>query len=244
MQRTGFVHQIAISDRRTPELSGYLRRADESVRAAFPQRQHRLWWRDDGARFIRDHFGPTVGWAFDTLRPYAYQADLLKYCLLHEHGGWLIDLGVTMLQPPEPLIGESRDPDFVLFRETGGWSAPWNVSLAVLYARPGSPVFARAIREVVRNCARHEYGANPICPTLTGLGRAFAIEDVHRFLGLATGTFIAIHIVTAIVDDSRSRGWICIAYGDRAIEKVAELGPSAMNVAFREPGQREPDYLR
>jgi len=136
----------------------------------------------DAAALIDEHFGRKVLRAFECLRPYAYKADLFKYCLLYVHGGWYVDVGMRMLQEPmrAPFAESSTPPRLVVFRGTGLWDAPWGCSIALIYAAPGHEVFPTAIDEVVDNCRHQRYGANPLSVTMTAFGRAIAINNVRE----------------------------------------------------------------
>lgn len=173
------VHQIVFSDLPQAPLSGYALEATESVRNAFPSCEYHCWGLDEATDFVAEHFDKSVQAAFHSLKPFSYKGDLFKYCLLHVLGGWYIDAGVKVLVSPESVFTETADPDFVLFRSNGPMDAPWNCSLAFLYAVPGHPAFVTAIEEVVTNCERKHYGNTPLCPTMTAFGRALAIHDVN-----------------------------------------------------------------
>ncbi len=180
------VHQIVFADPGSPTPSDYIDEAMRSVRKAFPRCHYTVWSLNDAVAFIAEHFPPDVLRAFHCLRPYAYKADLFKYCVLHVIGGWYVDAGIRMLKSPlsASFAHVPTPPEFVLFSSRGGWSAPWDCSLALLYAEPGHPVFTTAIAEVVANCRERRYGTNPICPTMTPFGRALAIHDVRENIKL------------------------------------------------------------
>lgn len=182
------VHQIAVTDHDPPRLVAYAAEATRSVRDAFPGARYRLWSRAEGEDFVKQHFGPDVSWAFRCLRPYAYKADLLKLCVLYVLGGWYVDVGVRILQSPIALFDHGAAPRFVLFRSTGSMDAPWNCSLALLYAEAGSPVFTTAIDEVVANCRAGRYGATPLSPTMSPFGRAIATHGAE--VGVRTGVVV------------------------------------------------------
>ncbi len=64
-------------------------------------------------QFLHDHYDSELLQAFDRLRPYAYRADLGRYALLFQQGGWYFDIG-TRLQTPLQFRPEI---ELVLFRE-------------------------------------------------------------------------------------------------------------------------------
>jgi mannosyltransferase OCH1-like enzyme len=208
------VHQIVFTDPGAHAPTGYAERAIRSVRDAFPGCEHRIWNLGEATEFISGHFDRDVARAFDRLAPYAYKADLFKYCLLHVVGGWYVDAGVTMLGSPlrAPFASSANPPGFVLFRSTGPDDAPWNCSVALLYAEPGHDVFTTAIAEVVDNCKNQRYGATPLSPTMSPFGRALAIHDVHQRVRLG-----------AVVDVRR-----------RSYDRAYELPPIG-RVAARKP---------
>lgn len=174
------VHQILFSEANAVELTGYALKATRSVRSIFSDHEYRLWYLNDAVAFLKQHFPQEVTWAFDTLVPYAYKADLFKFCVLKVLGGWIVDAGVKMLKRPLHDNPEQPDPDFILFRSTGAWDPPWNCSMALIYAKPGHPVFDTAIEWVIENCRTRYYGHNPLMPTMATFGRSLAHHQVHE----------------------------------------------------------------
>lgn len=158
-------------------VTGYVKDAIQSVEDSFAVSEHHCWNMDEAFEFIVQHFDKSVQRAFKCLTPLSYKADLFKYCLLYIEGGWYIDAGVKMILNPEVLFKDDYNPDFVLFRSTGGWDAPWNCSLAILYAAPKSPVFITTLEQLVSNCKNKYYGVNPLCPTMSPFGRSIAIHN-------------------------------------------------------------------
>ena len=114
--------------------------------------------------------------ALDTLVPFAYKCDLARYCLLHAHGGWYVDVGVKM----RTTLVAAEDVDMVYFRDLGEVGAsPFRGTCAcvngLMYSRPQSPILQDAIDQVVANCERAFYGVSPLCPTgPVVFGRAIA----------------------------------------------------------------------
>ena len=180
------VHQIVFSDAGAVELEGYARKATESVRSTYADHEYRIWHLADAAAFIEEHLSDEVLWSFRTLVPYAYKADLFKLCLLKVLGGWIVDVGVRMLKNPvvEPIV--EQDPDFILFRSTGGWDPPWNCSVALMYAKRGHRAFDTALDWIVEHCRTRYYGHTPLMPTMSPFGRALAHHEVHENTRIGT----------------------------------------------------------
>ena len=180
------LHQILFTDPGSPSPDGYIKQAMLTVRSAFPGCNYRLWNLADAERLIEHHFDPDVLDAFHLLRPYSFKADLFKFCLLYVHGGWYVDAGVTVMTSPLAVFTPDSTPEWVLFRGTGAWDAPWSCSAAFIYATPGQATFTTAIDEVLGNCRQRYYGVNPLSPTMSPFGRALATHKVNENVKMGT----------------------------------------------------------
>jgi mannosyltransferase OCH1-like enzyme len=167
------VSQIYLSDT-DAALPPYIGSCVQAVRGFFPEFDHVLYNIRSAREFLNKEFGKEVLAAFDKLKPYAYKADLLRYCLLHQVGGWYFDVACRPLTPISvaDAIETIAFRDMPIFHGTG-----WSCVNAVIYSRPKSAVFSRALELVLKNCNTNYYGINAICPTGPAvLGRAFALE--------------------------------------------------------------------
>ena len=174
------VHQVVFSDQGVVSLQDYAKKAARSVQQVFADYDYRCWYLQDATDFIRANFPDRVLAAFETLVPFAYKADLFKYCLLKVLGGWYVDIGVTMLKDPLAPRHSNSDTQFVFFRATGPWDPLWACSVALIYAQPGHAVFDTAIASVVAHCEQRFYGANPLMPAMVPLGSAIAEHQIHE----------------------------------------------------------------
>ena len=73
-----------------------------SFQAAHPGIEHRLF--DDAAirSVIAKNFGKEVLKAYNTLRPFAFKADLARLCILHQFGGIYADLACYLCAMAAP----------------------------------------------------------------------------------------------------------------------------------------------
>lgn len=169
--------QIFISDQNSdpPEM---LHGAIASVQQCFSNYRYVRHNGESLRAFIEQHFDRDVLEAYDKLRPYAYKADLGRYCLLYQHGGWYADISILMRHSMGPV---GPDVDLVYFFDLGDGVVPgrslFDVSNSLIYARPRQVVFQRAINSVVRHCREEFYGTSIYCPTGPAvLGAAIASE--------------------------------------------------------------------
>lgn len=146
----------------------------ETVKRYISDLPHVVYEMDAARSFIHDHLGIDVVASFDKLNPYAYKADLFRYCALYVVGGWYFDCTVR-------LNTSVAIPDYcnsVAFRDAPiVTNSAWSVWNGALFARPNHPVYERAINMVVDNCKNNYYGSCNLCPTgPLLLGRAFAMQ--------------------------------------------------------------------
>ena len=155
------VSQIFLSDS-DAELSPFLKHATGTVQGAFPNADYQLYNKETLRNFISENYGEGVVSAYDCLKPYAYKADLGRFCLLNKLGGWYVDIGVRIASPVE--VGERID--FLAFRDIQRFSfTSWACATTVLYSKPDNTALQFAIEMIVNNCKNKYYGITPLCPT-------------------------------------------------------------------------------
>lgn len=167
------VSQIFLSDN-GDELPSFLEQATSTVRQAFPGANYQLYTKETLRSFIQDNYGEEVLAVYDSLKPYAYKADLGRYCLLNKLGGWYVDIGVRLVNPVEvgPRI------KFLAFRDIQRFSfTSWACSIGILYSQPENPALQDAIEMIMANYVEQYYGITPLCPTGPALlGKALAVN--------------------------------------------------------------------
>jgi mannosyltransferase OCH1-like enzyme len=167
------ISQIFLSDTDT-ELSPFLQHATGTVKSAFPNADHTIYNKESLRQFIADNYDAEVLWAYDTLKPYSYKADLGRFCLLNKLGGWYMDIGIRMVNSVEvgPRIKMLAFRDIQRFSFTS-----WACATTVLYSQTENAALMTAIRLIVQNCREEYYGITPLCPTgPTLLGQALAMN--------------------------------------------------------------------
>lgn len=167
------ISQIFLSDT-SDELSPFLRHATDSVKNAFSNSNHTIYNKETLKQFIANNYSEDVLWAYESLRPYSYKADLGRFCLLNKLGGWYLDIAVRMVNPVE--VGDRIK--FLAFRDIQRFSfTSWACATTVLYSKPDNAALQNAIDLIVKNCKEKYYGITPLCPTgPTLLGQALAMN--------------------------------------------------------------------
>ncbi len=134
----------------------------ESLKDVYPDYAHTTFSGESLRDFISQHYDNEVLNAFDTMEPYAYKADLGRYCLLHTLGGVYSDISNRFLRP----IPLTDDHVIAAFCDTnGGLGAPWSVNNGIIAARKNSAEMGLMIKKVLESVRDRFYGRSPLSPT-------------------------------------------------------------------------------
>ena len=87
------VFQIFISNSNETALSELLESKIQKVKDTYQDYTHKIY-NNEMCRDFLFEFDKETLISYDTLKPYAYKADLTRLCLLHEYGGWYFDISL------------------------------------------------------------------------------------------------------------------------------------------------------
>ena len=178
--------QIYLSDQQSTLPEG-LRQCREDFRFHFSQYSYHFLNQESLRDFVASVYGGDVLWAYDLLKPYAYKADLGRYCLLYAYGGWYADITLKFLAGA-PLLGETQ---LIYFYDHGNGPAVSGhfCQNGLFYAQKGLPLLAELIEAVVKHCKQRYHGPTALSPTGPGL---FG-EHIARYVpqhGIHNGYFM------------------------------------------------------
>jgi hypothetical protein len=161
---------ITGDDREAAEPPPLVRENITSFKAHHPGFEHRLFDLAAIRELLSRHYGAEVLRALDSLKPFAFKADLARYCILHHYGGVYADLSYRFVRGWQP--DASR---IAVFRDFMS-STPWDTCTSIIAAPPGHRALAKAIELALANVASRYYGTTPLCPTgPTLFGKALAL---------------------------------------------------------------------
>jgi len=175
------ISQIYITDS-IDEIPPFISSCISLIKDSYQNSPYVLYNQDSLRSFLEAEFDNSVLKAYDKIIPYAYKADLGRYCLLYNYGGWYFDLGFRLLNP----LKMDDEVETLAFRDLSSIHTPWAIQNSVLYSKKSSRVFQKAIEILLSNVGNNYYGPNALCPTGPSvLGRAFALngEDSNRIFG-------------------------------------------------------------
>lgn len=151
------IHQIYISDNNNPP-SEYVSNQMRKLKRMYPDYEYVLYNNEMCREQIRSLSGNKGVKLYDSLNAYAFRADLARYCILYQHGGFYFDSIIC----PEFKI--EFDNFSVLYRDMSGiWDGYSEIYNGVMYFHKiHHPFLKDAIDQSLKNINNQSYGDNPL----------------------------------------------------------------------------------
>jgi len=160
------IHKIYIDNTMT------LNNIDPTVKKLFVKTQKlnpgytlKVWSGDDCLDYLKKHFSKDHVKCFNGLKPYAFKADFMRYCILYNEGGWYSDL------KEDPLISydkiNNKNYSFIGIVDLGMEYTLDNFCLqnAFFACIPKHPLLKICINQVITNFKNRFYGKHYLDPT-------------------------------------------------------------------------------
>jgi mannosyltransferase OCH1-like enzyme len=173
MYKNNNVFQIYLSDKEE-DIPPLISLSVESIKNGLNGYNHFILRNEELRNIIKNEFDNETLKSYDKLIPYAYKADLARYCLMNKYGGWYFDISVTLNSQIPKVEGVKN----VIFKDAPnpGLSS-WNCSNSILYSEAGDEIYEKIIIQINKNCSENYYGINSLCPTGPSLlGQIFAMN--------------------------------------------------------------------
>lgn len=177
--KINYVHQIIISENSRIKLprKGVVYSNMQSIEEVYPSSIHKIWNSEKIEKFLRNNFPEDVFLSYKKLVPFAYKADLARYCILYIYGGIYVDLGIKFVNKWNIPLQKK----FATFKEISFPSDSWTtMQNGLIWSLPGRRELLYCIRYIVENCQNEFYGKSPLY--ITGpimFGRAIAAAMVE-----------------------------------------------------------------
>jgi mannosyltransferase OCH1-like enzyme len=152
------IHQIWISDNDAPPPESVSKKI-HNLKLMYSDCEYHMYNQSSLLDFIKENFDPTVAQAFVKIKPYAFKADLGRYCLLYMHGGYYFDAAIC----PQ-FRYEHNDYAFILQGESPTIDSKLCHALdngIMYFDKPFDPFLKSAIEKTVENILGENYGRNP-----------------------------------------------------------------------------------
>jgi hypothetical protein len=159
------------------------------IRKNNPGFRYYLFDDNDCRKFIKNNFDKSILYAFDSLIPGAYKADLWRYCILYKYGGIYLDVKYYPINGFK-LVNLLKEEHWVLDADKYG------IYNALMVCKAGNELLLKAINKIVDNVKNKFYGVSFLEPTGPRLlGKYFSDKEKN--------TFKVKHIVKGGNDDGK-----------------------------------------
>ncbi len=137
----------------------------EKLKSDNPGFKYYLYDDADCRAFIEANFDPEVLYAYDSLLPGAFKADLWRYCVLYINGGFYVD--IKFICEPGFSFSQIKDSQFYVreYNHKGTGLYDHIVYTGVIGSRPKNPLFDRCIKQICENVREQFYGPEHTSPT-------------------------------------------------------------------------------
>lgn len=157
------------------KIPKFLIKTTSSIKKHFIDHQTTIYNNDSLHEFIKDHFGKEVSYAYENINPLAYKADLGRYCLIYQRGGWYFDIAIECLKK----YSMRTETDFLCFRDEQRHSkTSWAVCNGIFWSKKKNKILETCIERILINYKVRWYGRTPLCPTGPALfGESIVLEN-------------------------------------------------------------------
>ena len=152
------IHQIYISDDDTQPGSDILGKI-HSLKSLYSDYDYTLWNNQSITDFLSENFSDEVLKAYHMIKPYAFKADLARYCILYKLGGYYIDIAVcpeVKFEPKTPVMFRGNSSK----QESGGLDIIENNIM--FFPTAGNTDLKLFIDKSVQNILELNYGDHPL----------------------------------------------------------------------------------
>jgi hypothetical protein len=194
--------QILIRTDDSKELPKSLQFTIESVKKTYPECEYTLYNNEMLREFISQHFDKDVLKCYDGLIPYAYKADLGRYCVTYIKGGWYADVTTEIICH----IDNYLDHDFICFYDAAYNAGSFDGSLrweycfafkfgiqnALFYTKSKNVILEECINRIVENYKNRYYGRYALMPTGPGCLATSYLLNSHKLDKIHEGMHVAL----------------------------------------------------
>jgi len=160
------IHKIFIDDtmeiiEQTEELSN----AIKSWKILNPEYTLKIYSGNDCIKYLKENFTQDHLDCFETLKPYSYKTDFMRYCILYNEGGWYTDWQQILLVPLD-VINDKNYEWVSCWDTTGGDGKKYKCMQNGFFGCSiNNSILKNIINKCIENTKNFYYGKTPWHPT-------------------------------------------------------------------------------
>jgi mannosyltransferase OCH1-like enzyme len=191
------IHKVIIvDDGEIPPLPEPMKEAMKTFKEKNQTYEHKLYSGKECEEYIKIHFDEKILKTYLKLKPYSYRADLFRFLVIYNEGGWYSDSKQVCYQSLDELqIGK----EFVVSLDAT--INPNCLFTAFFGSVPNHPILKKCIALIIFNVEHKHYGLDCLYPTGPGLFMQGSIDYIRKF---PDKCLIGRHII-----DGQNQSFIC-----------------------------------
>ena len=191
------IHKVIIvDDGEIPSLPEPMKEAMNTFKENNPKYKHKLYSGKDCEEYIKTHFDNKILDTYLKLKPYSYRADLFRFLVVYNEGGWYSDSKQVCYQPIDKL---QNGKEFIVSLDAS--INPNCLFTAFFGSIPKHPILKKCIDMIVFNVEHEHYGIDCLYPTGPGLFMQCAVDYIRKY---PDRCLIGRHII-----DNQKQSFIC-----------------------------------
>lgn len=159
--KTSHIPKIIWQTWATKDLPFNMLQCVNKLKASHTDFEYNLFNDEECYSFIKENYPIEVLYAYESLIPTAYKADLWRLCVLYKYGGAYLDIKLQFCN--NYTLHDFIDKEYFVNDGTG------SIYNAFLVCKKGNPVLLKTIQHIVENVSNNYYGETPYSPTATRL---------------------------------------------------------------------------
>ena len=192
------IHKVIIVDGgEIPKLPEPMRDAMDTFKHHNPDYKHKLYSGNECEEYIKNHFDKEILDTYLKLKPYSFRADLFRFLVVYNEGGWYSDSKQVCYEPLDKL--NSLKKEFYVSID-----APINPNClftAFFGAVPKHPIMKKCIDIIVFNVNHNHYGQDCLYVTGPGVFMQGGIDYIRKH---PDKCMIGRHII-----DNQNQSFVC-----------------------------------
>jgi mannosyltransferase OCH1-like enzyme len=188
---------IIIDDGEIPLLPEPMKEAMNTFKEKNPEYEHKLYSGKDCEKYIKKHFDEKILKTYLKLKPFAYRADLFRYLVLYNEGGWYSDSKQVCFESLDVLNNTNKE--FIVSLDAS--INPNCLFNGFFGSVPKHPILKKCIDMIVFNVEHEHYGLDCLYPTGPGLFMQCAVDYLRKY---PEKCLIGRHII-----DNQKQSFIC-----------------------------------
>ena len=145
----------------TKDLPFNMLQCVNKLKASHTDFEYNLFNDEECYSFIKENYPIEVLYAYESLIPPTYKADLWRLCVLYKYGGAYLDIKLQFCN--NYTLHDFIDKEYFVKDGTG------SIYNAFLVCKKENPVLLKTIQHIVENVSNNYYGETPYNPTATRL---------------------------------------------------------------------------